>query len=232
MRAAFVLSLSALALPLALPLALVLACSGASSTLGGADAGSSSGSGSGSGGSSGSGGGGSSGSSSGGSSGAGSGGSSGSGSSSGGGCNPTPPDGGTCNSLQPQGPLVALQCSSGAMPTASGGAPVDGTYVLTSSTFFGSPCTPGGGQDRDTWLVCGSTWQTAQEHLGQGGPVSFNAYNLNVTPSGTSLQLDVLCGLPQMTTLSYPYDATPTSLTLYVGGGGAGSGRVDVFTRQ
>lgn len=116
------------------------------------------------------------------------------------------------------------------MPTASGGTVVDGTYVLTSSTYYGTLCTPT--QDRDTWLICGSTWQTTQEHGGGGAPV-VDSYNLNVVPNGTNLELTVLCGLSQMTMLTYPYDATPTSLTLYAGGGSTSdSGRVDVFTRK
>jgi hypothetical protein len=62
---------------------------------------------------------------------------------------------------------------------------------------------------------------------------TFDTYNVNATNAGSSLQLTVLCGLPTMTMLTYPYDATPTSLSLYVGGGAdPTSGRVDVFTRQ
>jgi len=117
------------------------------------------------------------------------------------------------------------------MPTASGGTILDGTYVLTSTTFYGTPCAPE--QDRDTWLICGSTWQTAQEHTMTGSPTTIDTYNANAMSAGTTLQLTVLCGLPSMMTLNYPYDATPTSLTLYTGGGADPmSGRVDIFTRQ
>jgi len=42
-----------------------------------------------------------------------------------------------------------------------GGATEDGTYVLVSSTFYGSGSLPEA--DRITWLVCGTAWATAQE---------------------------------------------------------------------
>jgi hypothetical protein len=112
------------------------------------------------------------------------------------------------------------------MPVPSGGTIVDGTYLLQSETFYGSPCsTPE--QNRNTWLVCGSTWQTVQEHTPQGGSPQLSTFDLNVTHTGTNLQLQVLCGLPQMMTLNFPYDATPTTLTLYVS-----SQQVDVYALQ
>ena len=116
------------------------------------------------------------------------------------------------------------------MPVPTGGTIVDGTYVLASETYYGSPCLSPE-QDRNTWLVCGSTWQTVQEYTPQGGTATLNTYNLNVTGNGTTLQLQGLCGFTQ--TATFQYDATPTTLTLYVGGGTMpGQGRVDLYTRQ
>lgn len=115
------------------------------------------------------------------------------------------------------------------MPTPVGGTIADGTYVLISETFYGQGC-PQGEQDRNTWLVCGSVWQTVQELI-QNGSTMANLYDINVTANGPSLQLQGTCGFTQSLTIQY--DATPTTLTLYVGGGtGAGTGRVDVYQRQ
>jgi len=115
------------------------------------------------------------------------------------------------------------------MPVATGGTIANGTYLLALSTFYGSPC-PSSEQDRDTWLVCGSTWQHVQESTSAMG-TTLNNYNFNVNPTGTSLQLQGVCGFTQMATIQY--DATPTTLTLFVGGGaGAGTGRVDVYNKQ
>ena len=114
------------------------------------------------------------------------------------------------------------------MPVPTGGAIADGTYLLALSTFYGSPC-PSQEQDRDTWLVCGTTWQHVQESTAQG-TVTVNNYNFNVNPSGSNLMLQGICGFTM--TATFGYDATPTTLTLYVSGAGTGSGRVDVYNKQ
>ena len=116
------------------------------------------------------------------------------------------------------------------MPIPPGGTIVDGTYVLAQETFYGAGC-PQGEQDRNTWLVCGTTWQTAQEYTPVGSPVQDHWYNLNVNAVGTGLQVQGICGFTQ--NLTFHYDATPTTLTLYVGGGTApGTGRVDLYNKQ
>jgi hypothetical protein len=78
--------------------------------------------------------------------------------------------------------------------------------------------------------VCGTNWQTAQE-LTQNGSTTLHTYNFNATQSGMGVQLQGLCGFTQ--TVPFQFDATPTTLTLYVGGGtGPGTGRVDLYTLQ
>ena len=100
---------------------------------------------------------------------------------------------------------------------------------MTAATYYGSAC-PQPEQDRNKWLVCGTTWQTVQENNTNGTPTD-HWFDLNVTISGTTLQLQGVCGFTQ--SISFPYDATPTTLTLYVGGSTTpGEGRVDVYTRQ
>jgi hypothetical protein len=147
-------------------------------------------------------------------------------------CNPTPPDGAACNSVSVSGPLVPLQCLQATVPTPIGGTIVDGTYVLTSSAFYGATC-PMPEQDRDTWLVCGNNWQTAQELTAGTSPPALRSLNLVVTPATTTgLSLQFTCG-NALATVMIGYDATPTTLTLYVGGGSAaGEGRVDTYTRH
>jgi hypothetical protein len=119
------------------------------------------------------------------------------------------------------------------MPTPIGGTIVDGTYVLMSSSFYGTPC-PEPEQDRDTWFVCGTLWQAVQENTLGTGTAMTHWYDANVTPMGAStLSLQITCGTPMIETIMFQYDATPTTLTLYVGGGtGTGSGRVDTYAKQ
>jgi hypothetical protein len=144
-------------------------------------------------------------------------------------CSPTLPDGAACNSLEPSGPLVPYECLSATPPTPGGGTIVDGTYVLTSTAYYGTTC-PAPEQDRDTWLVCGTNWQTAQEHtMGTMAPTSLS-FDANVGPGEggpASLALQFTCGTSGIETIEFEYTATPTTLTLF-----PSAGRVDVFTRQ
>jgi len=45
---------------------------------------------------------------------------------------------GTCNALALQGTTITSTCSTAAAPVASGGTIEDGTYVLETSTYYGS----------------------------------------------------------------------------------------------
>jgi hypothetical protein len=152
---------------------------------------------------------------------------------SGGTCSPTLPDGAACNSIEPSGPLVPYQCIMADMPSPAGGTIRDGTYRLMTSAFYGSPC-PAPEDDRDTWLICGSVWQTAQELTAGTNPPVIHTYDGNVTPDDEAgpgnLIVDLTCGV--VTSYVIQYSATPTSLTLFVGGGMAPSqGRVDTYSR-
>jgi hypothetical protein len=145
-------------------------------------------------------------------------------------CVPPPtPDAGICNPLGVTGAPVPIQCAGTQKPpTPSGGTIADGTYVLTSSTYYGTCPQPE--QDRITWSVCGDTWQTAQEST-INGQKTVQVVDAMVTQSGMNLSIHVVCG--PMQTLTFGYDATPTTLTLFTWAPtSAPMGRVDVFARQ
>ncbi len=146
-------------------------------------------------------------------------------------CSPTPAEGSACNSLMPTGPLVPYECLAATIPTPAGGTIEDGTYVLTASAFYGTPC-PAPEQDRDIWFVCGTTWQAVQELTAGTSPAVTYTYEATATPAGAdSFTLNVTC--PTATSVARQYTATPITLTLFVGDGtAAGTGRVDTYTRQ
>jgi hypothetical protein len=125
---------------------------------------------------------------------------------------------------------VAVQCVPGTLPPAQGGAVTNGVYVLATATYYGSTCPPQE-VDRDRWLVCGTNWQTLQDYSNNGGPEMTAADNFNVTRSGTSLQLQGVCG--QTMSYTFGYSAAPTTLSLYIPSPNTnGEGRVDVYTLQ
>jgi hypothetical protein len=103
----------------------------------------------------------------------------------------------------------------------------DGAYVLVAATYYG-PC-PAAEQDRFSWLVCGSSWQTVEDFT-TAGTTTTRQGNVSITATGTSLNAQFTCGATGSVT--YGYDATPTTLTLYVPDPGGTTGRVDTYTRQ
>lgn len=145
-------------------------------------------------------------------------------------CQPSAAAGVQCNTLAASGAPISVACNSAQplpMPTA-GGAVENGQYVLTSSTYYG-PC-PAPETDRITWLICGSSWQTLQESTLNGSTTSTHL-NAVVSTSGSRATFDLNCGLTEM--MTFGYDATTTTLTLYQPSGTSASvGRVDTFTRR
>jgi hypothetical protein len=127
--------------------------------------------------------------------------------------------------------MVTLQCNPGTAPTPVGGTIADGTYTLQSEVFYGPNC-PAAEEDRNIWLICGSSWQTVQEFTPVGMATQTHWYNFTVTQTGgPNLNLAGVCGFTSTAPLMY--DATPSTLTLYVGGGTTpGTGRVDTYVRQ
>ena len=73
--------------------------------------------------------------------------------------------------------------------------------------------------------AAGSAWQTAQEATISGQPTTHTTFDLTVTQSATMLQMQITCGATP-STVTFGYDATPTSFSLYLT-----SGRVDVYDK-
>jgi hypothetical protein len=100
--------------------------------------------------------------------------------------------------------------------------------VITAATHYGASC-PATEVDRDRWLVCGTTWQTLQDN----STAAPTAENFNVTPSGTNLQLQGVCGVATSAPYTLGYSATSTTFSLIIADPSIpGEGRVDVYTLQ
>jgi hypothetical protein len=148
-------------------------------------------------------------------------------------CTPLTSDAGACNDLQPSGAAIPVLCEQGPAPSPSGGDIVDGTYVLEASHFYGGCPTPGE-VDRIVWFICGTSWATVQEATqpATGIPTVLRLDgSANVTAAPPMVDVALVCAPPGTPGGRFGYDATPTSLTLYVYAYGGGSVRVDRFSR-
>jgi hypothetical protein len=144
-----------------------------------------------------------------------------------------PADGGACNALLAPTSVVTQTCKgTQAAPTPQGGTIHDGLYVLTASSVYGS-CSELY-QVSTAWAVCGESWQTHQEFtMLEGGTAGSTIMDLTATTASVSaVSWHYTCGLLQPD-IVVGYDATPTTLTLYVNGAGSSQATfVDTLTRQ
>jgi hypothetical protein len=154
---------------------------------------------------------------------------------------PLQPDGGgfsailpspTCNAVTVSGPAIVPTCASGEPPTAHGGTVPDGVYVLQSITFYGGCPDIPTNTGWVTWIVCGNAWVTEDVFPGADGGPNVRHYNVQQTPSGSTLMGIVACdptgAMPYAHT--WQYDVTPGGYSLMFPNGSAY--QVDTFLKQ
>ena len=144
-----------------------------------------------------------------------------------------------CNTLANIAPTIGPTCVTGTMPVGTGGTIVDGTYVLTSVTYYNvSSCgtmVPGS----ETIAISGGCIQYVLG--GDSGftgtaSVSFAVQGNNITSMLTCADyLNLDGGLTHLDVPTKTFTATPTTYTLFTPNSAAGNSnpdRVDVFTKQ
>ena len=144
-------------------------------------------------------------------------------------CGADVPPGQQCNTLTNVGATITPTCVSGQIPTGSGGTIVDGTYVLTSQTYFQDAClqlplseTIAIAGDCIQIVFAGFLSGTASGRLTTQG-------NAIMTSAPTCQHLDVDAAVT-MDARMKTYTATGTTFTLF-SVDPAGSSDVAVFTR-
>jgi hypothetical protein len=130
---------------------------------------------------------------------------------------------GLCNPLTQLGTPVTPTCHDGAPPAAKGGTIVDGTYVLTETHFFGD-CS--NRALAETVVIAQGTVQSIATE--PDGSVQLKTVTATLGQNGTTLSENQTCPIRVMTSISF--DATPTTLTIYLTT--ALATRVSTFTLQ
>ncbi len=154
---------------------------------------------------------------------------------SGGMCGGDTPQGQACNALVNVGALITPTCTTGVMPTGVGGAIVDGTYVLTSQTYYNVPACP-------TIALSGTALIAGRCRQGiSGGPFNL-ASTATVMVEGNTITSTIKCPIVDLDAGSITRDAptktftaTPTTFTIFTGNAAAGNpnpDRVEVFAKQ
>jgi len=145
-----------------------------------------------------------------------------------------------CNAIANVGPQVTPACTTGTVPTGTGGVIADGTYVLTSQTYYntGCPTSP----IAETFVVAGDCFEDVGYFFQPGSlsPAIITTDAALATVQGNTIMLTLTCAQSgfQTTMQDTPtktYTATDTTLTMFTVNTGTSSSnpdRVEVLTRR
>lgn len=147
-------------------------------------------------------------------------------------------DSAACASVPLQGPPIVSTCLDAEPPQPQGGVVADGTYVLESMTYYGA-CPPSPDQARQTWVISGNEWDTAQEVPTTGDPDAgtrvWQVATTGMTEQDASAVEIVTCGPAAMgisvnTPLTWDaYSASPGHLVIFANSADMTNVRVDSF---
>jgi hypothetical protein len=139
-----------------------------------------------------------------------------------------------CNTLTNVAAPVVPTCVSGTVPTGTGGAVADGTYVLSSQTYYNVPACPSE-SIAGTFTFSGGCLQgVAGVDRGQ------QSYTLNATfaVQGSEMTVNVTCASLAGGNADAPvstFTATGSTLTRFIRNSATGDtnpDRVEVYTKQ
>jgi hypothetical protein len=146
-------------------------------------------------------------------------------------------DAGTCNAVVDVATPITPTCASGAVPTGTGGTIEDGTYVLTSQTYYGAATCPAT-KISTTVVIAGGCFQLAAHAFeGDGGSFELRASSVGVV-QGSYLTLGAKCVSVAGTTPDAPmrsFTVSGPTLTLFTANAAAGNGnpdRAEVLVKQ
>jgi hypothetical protein len=122
---------------------------------------------------------------------------------------------GPCNAIPNGAPLITQQRVASAAPTAQGGTITDGTWYLTACKLYtgaGGATGPTTYKLQRTWVISGNTVNVVRVHP----PEAEQRFTVSAAVASGQWQWSLTCGDGNETTWApFPYDATPTTLTIY-----------------
>jgi len=155
-------------------------------------------------------------------------------------CGANVPAGQACNAIPNVGAQVTPTCTTGTVPTGTGGVIADGTYVLTEQTYYNTGCPTA--PISETFIIAGDCFQGVFDLFEPGSiaPAVTGTAATRVTVQGNTIMLTLTCSetgfqTTMQDTPTKTYTATDTTLTMFTVNTGTSSSnpdRVEVLTRR
>src|SRR5580765_8429578 len=153
-------------------------------------------------------------------------------------CSANVPQFQACNAVVSIAPVITPTCVTGAMPTGTGGTIVEGTYVMTSQTWYNDSSCDSHVPVSRTMVVSDGCYQfvigDSTGPVGTGS-VSFVVQGNNVTSMLTCADYEDIDGGLMVDVHMKTFTATATTYTVFTPNSAAGNSnpdRVEVFTLQ
>jgi hypothetical protein len=145
----------------------------------------------------------------------------------GGSCSANVPPGQACNTLTNVGAAVTPTCVTDAIPTGTGGTIVDGTYTLTSQTYYGSTACPSAQVNATLEIAGGCVQEVSGSPILATTSTSYTVEGATVTRTVTCLDLRFDAGPLSLDTPTHTFTATATTYTIFIKNSGTTSQNPD-----
>ena len=150
-------------------------------------------------------------------------------------CSANVPSGQACNTLTNVGAAVTPTCGTGTLPTGTGGTIVDGTYTLTSQTYYGTTGCPSTPVNATLEIAGGCVQEVSSTPLPVTVSTTHTVAGTTITRTVTCIDLGVDAGHLSLDTSTDTFTATPTTFTVFIKNSGTSSpnpDRVETYQKR
>jgi len=142
-------------------------------------------------------------------------------------CSANVPPGEACNTLTNVGSPVTPTCGTGTMPAGTGGTSVDGTYTLTSQTYYGLTGCPSEPVSSTIEIAGGCIQSVSGSPLPATASQTYTVAGAMITANPTCLHVGVDAGGFTVDAPGKTFTATPTTFTVFTKNSGTSSPNPD-----
>ncbi len=150
-------------------------------------------------------------------------------------CSANVPSGQACNTLTSVGAAITPTCVSGAIPTGTGGTIVDGTYTLTSQTYYGTTACSSTPVNATLEIAGGCVQEVTSLPIPVTVSTVHTVAGATITRTLTCLDTGVDAGPLSLDSPTATFTATPTAFTIFIKNSGtssANSDRVETYQKR